>query len=131
MDVDVVVSGFGSLVKLGASLRGGRSVVVFPDFHAFFESAGGGIPIAFLGMHLNASLGIGGLARRTGAMLVPFGVVMSGGPQYRCLTAPPVDPAEHTSDAEITRELYRRMQDLILEAPEQWTGWRLVARRLG
>jgi len=80
----------------------------------------GGSVVSFLGRPTRMTDGPARLARSTGALLLPGGIVRLPDGRHRIRFLPPLEPAPHAPVRHDTQRLATALQILIDDAPEQW-----------
>ena len=120
LSIEVVLAeGASTMRALLAALRDGRLVALVADRNI----GGKGIEVEFFGEQTSLPAGPAVLALRTGAALLPCASYFKSGAGHRVVVLPPVGvpPRGTPRRAEaMTKELARRFEDLIREAPTQW-----------
>ncbi len=92
--------------------QGGMAVLLFDIYDS------GGVPIDFIGKPAPTLTSAAEIARKTGALLVPFfGVRSADGLSF---TAEFDAPLEHDDPIEQTRAMTRALEERITRHPEQW-----------
>lgn len=97
------------------TLDAGRTVGVLLDQAT--RARGAWLP--FFGRPAPTPLGVARMARRRGTPLVPAALVWQRG-RWRLHGLPPLDPADHATDADLALACNRALEALITRNPRQW-----------
>lgn len=89
--------------------------------------------VQFLGWTIQVPYGIAYLGAATGRSIVPAVLAREAGPRFRLRFGEPL-PAPARDRASIyqsTQQLYHALEQEVLQLPEQWIGWPLLASHMG
>ncbi len=89
--------------------------------------------VQFLGWPVQVPYGIAYLAAVTGRSIVPAVLTREPGPRFRLRFGEPLPaPArDRESIRQGTQQLYQALEQRVLQFPEQWIGWTMLASHMG
>jgi KDO2-lipid IV(A) lauroyltransferase len=96
-------------------LRQGRTLAVLADLRSSVAS----VEAPWFGQPAPTAIGPGRLARRTQARLVSVGSWREGR-SHKVVLGPPIEWSEDMGDRELAARCNRALEQLILQAPQQW-----------